>query len=346
MDEKMEEKMDENKMMINRLDEILMRVSLLDQGLSDRYEELYLDYKILLDEILELSRLGELSLSCKNKLSKKVIEINNNLVDYKPKKTLFNKIWDQGKNLILGFTHALSKLKYKNGFALLFTLGLLAFVLCWKRYPFLLINDFDYNQYKIISSVYFAIVSFILFYHIGGEYMKDKTRNENYFIDQKSEFVTKQLLLVSNHSKEDLIEQYKICIELEKHYERVMWDIGKVLLTGSAAALPYTLYILNGDEKNYSIAIVALLLSIVLYNVFLFLSKRYRGSIRKFRNSAELIEKELKWLPYNYAYTLEEKSFGNPIKVWTIFVGLYGIILSGATFIFLEYILKFLLLNY
>ena len=299
-------------------------------------EKIYREYVNLLDDIMIMSRNGEIDEVSKNELSKTIIKINEKFIGYFKNK----KIKNRKVNIFSRIKYALAQLNNKNGLALVFSGLILLPVLFGFHYSFFNNDNYKPEIYIPAAIAYFFVVTIILFLHVGGEYMMDLVRNESYFVDYESELTTKQILFLLNHKDEkELIAQYEVCIDLEKHYEVVMWDIGKFLLTGSAAALPLAIQSLTYNSDGYILGFVILMFSIVLYNVFLFLSKRYRASIRKFRNSAELIEKELKWLPYKYAYKLEDKSFGDPIRVWTIFVALYVVIISGATFIFLKYIL-------
>lgn len=195
-------------------------------------------------------------------------------------------------------------------------------------------------KYKTDLSVYipFALGGYIMYlllllYFTGNERTNDKIRYEDRYMTEGSKVQTKAILRNSS-SNTDLIEQYKISVSSEHYYETVMWDIGKILLTGSAASLPVAFTVMNSTfENGKEIGYGAILFSIIIYTVFLFLSKRYRASIRKFRNSTNILEEELNWLPFTYVYTLEPQSFGNPIKIWTIFVSLYGVIITSGVWI-------------
>ena len=192
-----------------------------------------------------------------------------------------------------------------------------------------------------IGILIFAIVGTILFisilfYLMMNEHFNDKIRENDFYISEDSKIVTEEILNDVNITSDQWVEQYKLCVESEHYYESIMWDVGKILLTGSAAAIPLAISVLNNSNYDKSLGVAIIIFSFVLYTVFLMVSKRYRASIRNFRNVARIIEDKLNFLPLKYVYDFEKKGFGNPMRMWTIFVTLYGFLITGCMYVVLS----------
>jgi|GEM_PF-3555521 len=230
----------------------------------------------------------------------------------------------RSKGLKVNLIEALKDIKYF-GFIIIFILSILFSY-------FLLEFHFGDLKYGVWYSVFFGVGNTIAIISVLViDKFFDKTPNDNTttMIDTDKKIDEMLSKIPSDKLYERVLVQYKLAVQSEQFFEKTMWDIGKLLIPISISAYPIVMLKGEGNEG------VAFLLTFILYTAFLLIAKRLRASIRLFRDLAKKLEKKIDGLAYEFVYELEKKAYGNPVKIWTILMILYFVIIDFGIFIFI-----------
>lgn len=117
----------------------------------------------------------------------------------------------------------------------------------------------------------------------------------------------------------NLVAQHKICVENERFYEQIAWQIGAffVPISLTLGALSQTPQLLRRN-----IAVVG---GCALFLTWVFLFGRFRTNIRLYRDCAKLIEEMIGFFALTYVYEFCFERYGHVVRVWPFLVTLSGL---------------------
>jgi len=123
----------------------------------------------------------------------------------------------------------------------------------------------------------------------------------------------------------NLVTQYQICVENERFYERVAWQIGAIFV-------PVSLTLSGiGLTKQISPAF-PIASGFALFATWILLFDRFRTSIRLYRDCAKLIEGMLGMFSVSYVYDFLFEKYGSVIRVWPYLMTLSGFYFNFTIF--------------
>lgn len=149
--------------------------------------------------------------------------------------------------------------------------------------------------------------------------------------DIKYEIKTRLQSCIQLFGKEEALKhlaaQHRLCVENERFYEQIAWQIGAIFVPVSLtlSALSQTQQVLH---RNVAVAGGCILLW-----TWVFLFGRFRTNIRLYRDCAQLIEEMLGFFALTYVYDYCFEQYGRVIRVWPFLVTLCGLYFNYVVFI-------------
>ncbi len=163
------------------------------------------------------------------------------------------------------------------------------------------------------------LYSFIIGYYLNGtnkKYTKEKTI-EMYFSNQENYNLVRGLLDMDDINKEDLKYMYDKSVSSEQFYEGTVWTIGSIFITAafSIVAVSFSSTLIE--------PYIGILVATGIFFVFLVIFHRFRLSIRLFRNVSRVLEQEMNYFVFRYAYELEFEKYGLVVRIWTVLFSIF-----------------------
>lgn len=127
----------------------------------------------------------------------------------------------------------------------------------------------------------------------------------------------------------NLITQYNVCVENEKFYEKIAWQIGSIFVP-----LSLTLGTLSLTQQvpHSSFPAVG---GCILFLTWVFLFGRFRTTIRLYRDCARLLEGLLGFFAVTYVYDYCFEKYGRVVRVWPFLVTMAGLYFNFAVLLVL-----------
>lgn len=219
-------------------------------------------------------------------------------------------------------------------------------------------NGMFVGRYSLSITVLFIVLAVVLFFVVYFKAISDKRKKvriydkESFFYDDAStEFKVNNLLshikatklpdnvrmeiahrveysveqLGKEQALKNLVTQYQVCIENERFYERVAWQIGAIFV-------PVSLTLSGvGLTKQISPAF-PVVSGFALFITWILLFDRFRTSIRLYRDCAKLIEGMLGMFSVSYVYDFLFEKYGSVVRVWPYLVTLSGFYFNFTIF--------------
>ncbi|MBP6820229.1 MAG: hypothetical protein KA368_01735 [Acidobacteria bacterium] len=200
---------------------------------------------------------------------------------------------------------------------------------------------------RIVIILFCAIAYFVLFYFA----VRDTKKNAKVFVpprtnnEAQAAFDIKDILISLERCKledelrieiknrlddsidlfgkeetlKNLVAQHKICVENERFYEQIAWQIGAffVPISLTLGALSQTPQLLRPN--------IAVVSGCTLFLTWFFLFGRFRTNIRLYRDCAKLIEEMIGFFALTYVYEFCFERYGNVVRVWPFLITLSGL---------------------
>lgn len=156
--------------------------------------------------------------------------------------------------------------------------------------------------------------------HINGTELPDNVQKE---IVHRVEHSVEQF--GKEETLKNLVTQYQVCVESERFYERVAWQIGAIFVPVSLT--------LSGVGLTKQISPEFPVASgFTLFVTWILLFDRFRTSIRLYRDCAKLIEGMLGMFSVSYVYDFLFEKYGSVVRVWPYLVTLSGFYFNFTIF--------------
>lgn len=123
----------------------------------------------------------------------------------------------------------------------------------------------------------------------------------------------------------NLINQYQVCIENERFYEKIAWQIGSIFV-------PVSLTLSGLGLTKQVPSSFPIISGFALFATWVLLFNRFRASIRLYRDCAKLIEGMLGMFSVSYVYDFLFEKYGAVVRVWPYLVTLSGFYFNFAIY--------------
>lgn len=115
-----------------------------------------------------------------------------------------------------------------------------------------------------------------------------------------------------------LWRQHQVCVDNEKFYEQIAWQVGIIFVPVGLGL--GTL----GLQQNQAPGPVAIIAGFLLFATWVLLFRRFRTSLRLYRECAQIIEQLIGMFAVSYVYSFAFHKYGPVIRVWPYLVALLG----------------------
>jgi len=173
-----------------------------------------------------------------------------------------------------------------------------------------LLSDEVTAEFKINN-----IVKYLKGVGLPEEVEKEITHRIDYSIKQSDQ----------KETLKNLVTQYQLCIESERFYERIAWQIGAIFVPVS---LTFSAIGLTGHISPE----FPIICGFILFVTWILLFNRFRTTIRLYRDCAKLIEEILGMFAVTYVYDFLFEKYGSVIRVWPYLITLSGFYFNFTLF--------------